>query len=344
MLNKIRSISLIILVFLVSLLFFSCLFVSYEGDFFWVEEEGALMPVWIRGNTESKKIILFLHGGPGQTSITMPWLDVFKDLEREIGIAYWDQRGSGSSRGNADSSTMTLSQFIEDCDVVVDFLQFMYPDSQIYLWGHSWGGMLGTAYLQNPERQSKISGWIESDGCENAPGTVSLSIDWMIKKANAEIEKGLDVEYWKDAVAYLQEGHDWWSDSRIAEIRNRCSAYWYDPSILAKEQSGGGSGPEWALLSPINLFGWFSTKQARSIIEEIRSLNLVPNSHIITIPCLITWGEHDGTVPVQLAYETFEALGSENKTLKIYSKSGHNPYIEEHELFIQDLRSFLHQY
>lgn len=35
----------------------------YEGDHFFIKNKGAEMPVTVKGNIESKKFVLFLHGG-----------------------------------------------------------------------------------------------------------------------------------------------------------------------------------------------------------------------------------------------------------------------------------------
>ncbi|HEX5171855.1 MAG TPA: hypothetical protein VFW11_21900, partial [Cyclobacteriaceae bacterium] len=41
----------------------------YDGDFFYLVNKGAQMPVSVRGNKASGIFILFIHGGPGGTSL-----------------------------------------------------------------------------------------------------------------------------------------------------------------------------------------------------------------------------------------------------------------------------------
>lgn len=38
-------------------------------DFFYAEAESYEFPVFVRGNLDSKKLILFVQGGPGETAI-----------------------------------------------------------------------------------------------------------------------------------------------------------------------------------------------------------------------------------------------------------------------------------
>jgi len=52
-----------------------CLFIGcrddefYKGDFFYLVNKNAQMPVSVRGNTSSGIFVVFLHGGPGGTAL-----------------------------------------------------------------------------------------------------------------------------------------------------------------------------------------------------------------------------------------------------------------------------------
>ena len=91
----------IILVFVLS----TSIFISscekenfYDGDHFFVKNAGAEMPVYIKGNIESKVFILFVHGGPGGSASLASFIPVSKELEKDYAFAYWDQRASGYLR------------------------------------------------------------------------------------------------------------------------------------------------------------------------------------------------------------------------------------------------------
>ena len=118
-----------------------------QEDQFFVSNDDAVMPVYIRGNLESDVIILFLHGGPGGNASQATFIPSFQDIENSYAFAYWDQRASGLSQGNPDKSTFTVEQFVEDTYYVIEALNVRYPGKQIFLFGHSWGGALGAAYL-----------------------------------------------------------------------------------------------------------------------------------------------------------------------------------------------------
>ena len=77
--------------------------------------------VRIRGNPD-KPLIVNLHGGPGGYSgidiqLTGP------GLENDFLVAYLDQRGCGKSLDCTDTSMLTVEQYLEDLDIVIDSLR-----------------------------------------------------------------------------------------------------------------------------------------------------------------------------------------------------------------------------
>ncbi|MCF6241853.1 MAG: alpha/beta hydrolase, partial [Bacteroidales bacterium] len=114
---------------LFALIFFSC---SKQEDLYklnetiYVRNDGADMPVYIRGNITSKIIILIVHGGPGGNGLE--YRDGFwtVDLEKKYAMAYWDQRGQGMSQGHYNQSDVTISKMVEDMDAVIKVLKAKY--------------------------------------------------------------------------------------------------------------------------------------------------------------------------------------------------------------------------
>src|SRR6187402_810105 len=172
---------------------------------FHINNKEAKMPVVIRGNIDSNVLILFLHGGPGGTSMQKIGTRAFNGLEKEFGVVYWDQRGAEGAQGGTQKKYMNLNQFIEDLDVLINHIRRMYPQSHVFLMGHCWGGGFGTAYLTDSVRQSKISGWIDVAGAHNNPKGDSLSAEWVKSYALERIKKGEEVLYWKQALRWYDK-------------------------------------------------------------------------------------------------------------------------------------------
>jgi pimeloyl-ACP methyl ester carboxylesterase len=86
-----------------------------------------------------------------------------------------------------------------------------------------------------------------------------------------------------------------------------------------------------------------STTQ-KNMWNRHENINLVPEMHKITVPSLIMWGRHDGILPVEIAYEAYDKIGSSNKYLQIFEYSGHFTFYEEPDLFIERVRTFINKY
>ena len=116
-----------------------------------LRHKGADMNIWVRGNIESKVVILVVHGGAGGNSAA--YVPDYKDnLEKDYAIAYWDQRHGGSAQGSFPKSefnhTNAWALMAEDMMLVIKMLRHHYgEDTKVFAWGHSWGVQLGTKFL-----------------------------------------------------------------------------------------------------------------------------------------------------------------------------------------------------
>ena len=91
-------------------------------DLFYVRSNGALMPVWLRGNPSSGTVVLFLAGGPGP-GLFYEEEPVFRRLEQKYVVAFWDQRAAGGVQGTAAPETLTLAQYVADADAVIQAIE-----------------------------------------------------------------------------------------------------------------------------------------------------------------------------------------------------------------------------
>ena len=98
----------------------------------------------IRGRNRENPVLLYLHGGPGSAMIGFmdatqrPWEDYFT-------VVHWDQRQTGKSYYPADDdkAPLTVNQFIEDTEEVIQYLREYLNKDKLFLLGHSWGSVLG---------------------------------------------------------------------------------------------------------------------------------------------------------------------------------------------------------
>jgi|AP12_2_1047962.scaffolds.fasta_scaffold32415_1 proline iminopeptidase len=136
------------------------LYVSTDGDYVvpaTVSDDPSLPRVEIDGYTfhsetfgdPNNPVVIVLHGGPGGDYRSLLGLQALAD---EYFVVFYDQRGSGLSE-RIPVEQITYQSMLEDLDAFVD----LYGNGQdVYLVGHSWGGMLASGYLgYAPEKVDK---------------------------------------------------------------------------------------------------------------------------------------------------------------------------------------------
>ncbi|MBC7383624.1 MAG: alpha/beta fold hydrolase, partial [Bacteroidia bacterium] len=93
----------------------------------------------------NKTPLLLLHGGPGSSSY---YLNPLKELAVDRPVIFFDQLGCGRSSRITDTSLMTLDNYVDE----VAQLKKALGITDYFLYGHSWGTMLGIDYyLKHPE-------------------------------------------------------------------------------------------------------------------------------------------------------------------------------------------------
>ena len=129
-------------------------------NYYFVKVGDVALPVRVCGNINSDIAIVFVHGGPGGTAQTERANVYWNEIEKYYKVIYWDQRGSGLTQGNVKASEMTIEQFSEDLDNIVDFAKQIAKTKSVFIHGVSWGGGLSTYYLLDTIHQNKLKGAI----------------------------------------------------------------------------------------------------------------------------------------------------------------------------------------
>jgi pimeloyl-ACP methyl ester carboxylesterase len=105
--------------------------------------------VSIKGKDNTKPLLLFLHGGPGNS--VMHYSEKFtKKLQNHFIVVQWDQRNAGKTlKLNASPYPLTIDLFENDTHQLIDSLLERFHQPKLYLVGHSWGTFLGFYIAKN---------------------------------------------------------------------------------------------------------------------------------------------------------------------------------------------------
>lgn len=95
-------------------------------------------------------VVIVLHGGPGAD---YRYLYPLKALADDYFVVFYDQRGTGLSP-RVPEAQITIQGFVDDLDA---FVSHFGQGRSVSLIGHSWGAMLGSAYVgAHPHKVNKI--------------------------------------------------------------------------------------------------------------------------------------------------------------------------------------------
>ncbi|AXE19063.1 alpha/beta hydrolase [Runella rosea] len=304
-----------------------------EQKTLFLRHKGADMPVWVHGNTNSNKIVLYLHGGPGDCAMCYRYY--FKELENDMMVAYWDQRVAGASSGKVDSGTLRYDQFSEDAFYVVKLLKQQYPNAQIYLLAHSFGVELAWQFLTTNNNQQMISGLMAVNGMFSYYRWLYHVREWALREAkkqnNAEAERELlanPVTIENTATVNWELIYRW-----MYKLGGNPVSLYDDKKYLAN----------YAFASPNTALAQFTHSKAYSYYGEVESRLFEKGALLknIRIPVRLFWGVKDGIVPVEVGRETKQLLTNTSVSTVEFSQSWHEPFITETQEFNNAVRSFV---
>ncbi|WP_350285797.1 alpha/beta hydrolase [uncultured Croceitalea sp.] len=308
-----------------------------------VRHKGADMPAYIKGNAEEKVFLITLHGGPGGLGLGFRG-KAFQQIEANYGVVYFDQRGSGMSQGNYSEDDVTIDLMAEDVLALVKVIKRIYGnDSRFFLLGHSWGGALGPATLLKD--QSEFLGWINVDGSHDPKDLYFEYIRNFERVAAAQIELGNSVPFWEsvyDELDKVDQNTVSLDDfNRLNILAFDAETYLNDDGLINDEESGNVNVSDYNVLT----FFWNIFK-IQSILDDdlIGELSFTEQLSEITLPSLVLWGRYDMVVPEFYAQEAFDNLGSGEKKLVIFERSGHSPMFSEPNKFAEEVLQFMGQY
>ena len=247
-----------------------------------------------------------IHGGPAlDHSYFKPWLSPLAD---ELQLIYVDHRGTGRS-SDADPESYRLETIADDLDALREHLGLGRVDAM----GNSYGGFIALTYaLRHPGSIGRL------------------------------------------CLVGTSASHRF-ADAAMANLEARGSAAQKD--AIAREIDGLLDTPEafaqmWQTIMPL-YFHDYDDVQGRQIVARMRGnpatsaamfrldmpfYDVEDRLGSIEAPTLVTVGRHDWVTPP--GESELLAARIPNAELVIYERSGHFPFIEEREKFIDDVRAF----
>jgi Predicted hydrolases or acyltransferases (alpha/beta hydrolase superfamily) len=315
---------------------------DHASDLFWVSNNGADMPVWVKGNTNSNIILLVIHGGPGEGAYDFSGTET-KELQKRYAVAFWDQRDAGASSGTNNLSQLSLPSMVNDMDVVVKTLHYRYHNASLFILAHSFGGLLASAYLTKDRNQLQIKGFIDMDGAHNYPLCNSLSRQMLIDTGTNQINKGINVDQWSEILNYAKSNDPLTS----YDVSSKTEQYAHSAEGLMGVKSSSSTSifvPEDPISNLSNYYIQYFSKSGINFQKSLEHANYSDELNNLKSPTLLLWGQYDFTVPIGVAYDAVAHLSSSYKKIVLFPHSGHRPIQTEPEKVQSEISAFIEQF
>lgn len=352
---------LVLLVLALSVVtFYSCRQSPPPGsadDEIMVAVPGSELYLRVRGEAD-QPLLINLHGGPGGYSgIDIKLMG--PALEDQFLVAYLDQRGCGKSPACEDTSMLTVEQYVEDLDIVIDSLRHRYNKKTVSLVGTSWGGMYGFLYML--EHPGKIASYACVDGKVNSHYQNHSLIDYEMERAMA-ISDTTRSAATKDEMEFII--------SELKRIRNSDFENFHTDVNWMKHKVPAMLGFNAYFVDTSKVISFRDVIEDTALLELMRytpeeyaqigekaekvntafrntpsynNINIEEDLKNIKTPTLVVQGEQDYVVGVEharLIYDALSGLDAQQKELHLIPGVAHCPAIESPERLSEILVSF----
>ncbi len=266
-----------------------------------VEIGGIKQWVKFQGENDKAPVLLFLHGGPGNSA--MSYADRFtQELQKHFIVVLWDQRESGETTTlNKSQEPLTVSLFICDAIQVIQFLSSKFSQEKIYLMGHSWGGYLGMRVAL--ERPDLLKGYFAMSPMINQLESERLSLKAMQDKAMSENNTAALAELSQVEVPFKNGDQLFYHRKWLSKLTGSTS-----PTRAKVDQ--------WAIT-------WLS------MFNEASKTNFSEFAPKLDCPIYFLIGSNDYQTHFSLAESYYKQVVCKEKKLYWFTDSAHNPHLTE---------------
>ncbi len=340
-----------IFAFLLLSLLFSCQkdkvrFEPFVNEQFMVENKGSAMMVSVVGNTVSNSILVLLADGPGLAGLQYK-TSAMKRLENKYAVAYLDQRNSGTAQGRSKTKN-SVALMAEDLDIVVDVIKKRYGNNKkVFVIGHGFGAMVASSFVTTDTLQNKIKGWINVGGITDFPN-VAQHTRILAQKISAEqIALNENKDKWEPILKWCEE-HQGKLTLDDKNYLNKLDMEALLSKEIENQKDNSFSANLAKLIATENvsrtayvLNYYLTSKLTSDINTDISTQSFDIAFARVKIPTLFIVGKYDFHCPQSQLELSIKEIKSKYKKIIVAPKSGHDVYINQPELLIDEIINFM---
>jgi pimeloyl-ACP methyl ester carboxylesterase len=314
------------------------------SDTFYLDNNDASMRITVEGNTLSNIFLLLVHGGPGQSAYFYKSDYISQNIGNKYAIVYWDQRNAGASQGTSNGNHLNLTQMTDDLKKVIEVIKGRYgQNSDVFLLGHSFGGLLTTSFITTDDNQSMIKGWIVVDGSHNYPLSDTLTRHMLLTVGQQQVALNKHTEEWNEIISYCNAhtGNFTFEESKQLETyAGNAENYFdvvrkFDILELIKEHA---FNDDWPITSI--LFNYLYSSEA-SFNKDLHYTEFSSSLYKVITATLLLYGKYDFICPSGLGTDIMNQISTNDKKMIISPISGHNLMYQDEALFCKEVNDFI---
>lgn len=259
--------------------------------------------------------IFCLNGGPG-----LP-CDYLREahsclVDKGYRVVAFDQLGTGASDRPADPTLWTIERYVEETETVRKALGL----GKVHMLGHSWGGWLAIDYaLTYPENLHTL---ILEDTVADMPHLISE-----LERLRAALGPETVSMMQKHEAQGTYDHPEYLAAVTILNYRHVCRLPEW-PAPVRRSLDDWNMGPYATMQGP-NEFLY---------IGNLKDWNRIPDLPNMTVPTLITTGEHDELTP---ACALRMKLAIPDAEIRVFANASHMPFYENPGDYYPALLDFL---
>ena len=297
-----------------------------------VEVGGLQQWVTIRGEDRNNPVLLFLHGGPGDTTNLWGYAE-FRLWLKHFTVVQWDQRGAGRTFGkNPDASpqTITIARMTQDGVELADLLRKQLRKDKIILVGHSWGSILGVHMVK--ARPDLFYAFVGTGQVADPATSYDVAYRELLKKA----------ETLKDerATRELREiGPPPYSNGRGYSVQRKWSNLFEGADTFIFSMVGLALTAPGYTLRDVN--DWFDGQgvSAERLVPQTSALDARTLAGNFDVPVFVIQGAEDFTTPTSLARSFVDSIRAPAKVFVTIEGGGHFAVFMKSSAFLDQLVS-----
>ena len=280
-------------------------------------------------------VLLFIHGGPGQTESFFAFL-VEEYAERDYNIVYYDQRGAGKTWLKNKKSRPDMEILKRDLLEIVLYMKKQYGKEKIGIVGHSWGSVLGSMFaLEHPEQTLCYIGCGQVINIvENERTGYEILKEAIGKGGNKRDQKKLE----KIGV-YPPPQFDLKAYRKMGQIRRLQGKYRlaqdFDRTVIDLWRRSPVTG----VRDLIPFVTGVSVNM--QLMRELMTYDLRKKGSSYQVPVYYVLGEKDSQTPVGISITYLETVQAPEKNLYLISDAGHAPMIDNVEDYRKAVREIV---